>query len=211
MRAPCKALRYGFYAHATAMELARDERARLHLGASPPSQSTLSGSVLCKDGSERPFDLNYVLELMRFRPCPPGRDGQGLLCQFLDRVGRPAGRRRLLRPCPYPGDGPSLAEWRGTWESVHHSQSCRTRDLTLAHATRCLPRRRNLRDHPALDGSPVLFEFMGLGDVLDLLISVARTSGDWTGSTPAAPRRRTSTRIRVIARVLAHAARRTAG
>lgn len=165
-------LRYGLYAHATAMELARDERARLHPGASPPSQSTLSGSVLCKDGSERPFDLNYVLELMRSDPALRAEMDRGWcvssLVVLVDQLAADG----------YYDRAPVLEMVRHLRNGVAHGNRFTIRNPAElatwpAHTRHAVCRGDEVFEiTPALAGSPVLFEFMGLGDVLDLLISV---------------------------------------
>lgn len=165
-------LRYGLYAHATALELARDERAGLDLGTTPPSQSTLSGSVLCKDGSERPFDLDYVLELMRSDPALRAEMDRGWCVSSLIVLGD------HLAADAYFDRAPVLEMVRHLRNGVAHGNRFTIRNPAELEAWPAHTRDSACRGDevfeitPALDGSPVLFEFMGLGDVLDLLISV---------------------------------------
>src|SRR5690606_13574871 len=52
----------------TALELVRDEFAGPRHGSWAVTDVSLSGVVRCQDGTARPFDLAYVLDLMRAEP-----------------------------------------------------------------------------------------------------------------------------------------------
>ena len=58
-------LRTGLYAHAAAVEFGRDPRV-LSLARLTEADGRPIGTVTCKDGSSRPFNLKYALE----RDCP---------------------------------------------------------------------------------------------------------------------------------------------
>jgi hypothetical protein len=59
-------LRFGLYAHDAALEIARDPR-RSPDALTEVGQS-LAGNVLCKDKTERTYDLAFVLDQIRSNP-----------------------------------------------------------------------------------------------------------------------------------------------
>lgn len=166
-------LRFGLYAHAAALEIGRDPRAlSLALHTSEAAGEPPTGSVICRDGSSRPFDLRYVLDLMGSEPTLRAEMdrawcvsslvllGDRLAAENYDRApvlevvrhlrnGIAHGNRFTLRK---PED-------LGTWPAHMRDAACRSS--------------QPIEITPDLDGSVVLFEFMGPGDVLDLLISVS--------------------------------------
>ena len=165
-------LRFGLYAHAAAVELGRDPRV-LSLARLTEDDGRPIGAVSCKDGLSRPFDLKYALDLIGTEPAL--RDemdrawcvsslvllGDRLLAEgYYDRApvlemvrhlrnGVAHGNRFTLR---YPDE---LKKWPA------HTRGAACQDSAPFEVT------------PDLDGAEVLFDFMGPGDVLDLLISVS--------------------------------------
>lgn len=165
-------LRFGLYAHATAMELARDEHVLPQQVPSANKPSTLSGSVACKDGSERPFDLQYVLKLMRTDSALRDEMDTGWCISSLISLGD------RLAAGGYFDRAPVLEMVRHLRNGVAHGNRFSIRNADELKSWPAHTRDAACRGDAvfeiteALDGSQVLFEFMGVGDVLDLLVSV---------------------------------------
>lgn len=165
-------LRFGLYAHAAAVEIARDPRA---LGVAPTPAANGEppyGVVLCKDGTPRGFDLRYVVDLMR--------SDQGLRDE-MDRAWCVSSLILLgdqLAAANYFDRAPVLEIVRHLRNGIAHGNR-----FTLRNPSELSAWPASMRDAahqsgnafditPDLDGSRVLFDFVGPGDVLDVLISV---------------------------------------
>lgn len=165
-------LRFGLYAHAAAVELGRDPRV-LSLARLTEDDGRPIGAVTCKDGSSRPFDLKYALDLMGTEPTLRDEMDRAWCVSSLVLLGD------RLSAEGYYDHAPVL-------EMVRHLRN------GIAHGNRFTLRNPDeLKKWPAhtrgaacqysepfeitadLDGTEVLFDYMGPGDVLDLLISVS--------------------------------------
>lgn len=166
-------LRYGLYAHAAAVEIARDPRT---LGLAPAADADgarPSGTVLCKDGTSRDFDLHYALDLMRSDPGLRGEMDRAWCVSSLLLLGD------QLATAGYFDRAPVLEMVRHLRNGIAHGNR-----FTLRNPRELEAWPANMRDAACqsgspfdittdLEGSPVLFDFMGPGDVLDVLISVS--------------------------------------
>lgn len=165
-------LRFGLYAHAAALDLARDP-ATMHaaLEAAGGAEPT-SGVVVTKDGSTRRYDLTYVMELLQSDHDLRTELDQAWCVSSLVLLGDRLAAENYFDRAP-------------VLEMVRHLRN------GIAHGNRFTIRKpAELRRWPAhtrdaagqsslifevtpeIDGSPVLFAYMGVGDVLHLLVSV---------------------------------------
>lgn len=163
-------LRFGLYAHAAALEIARDPRISSNEMASMGQSPT--GTILCKDGTERSFDLAYVLDQMRAHP---------VLRTELDRAWCVSSLILLgdrLAAEDYFDRAPVLEMVRHLRNGIAHGnrftlRNTKEMDSWPAHTREASCQTGEPFEITAeLDGHAVLFDFMAPGDVLDLLISV---------------------------------------
>ena len=166
-------LRFGLYAYAAAIEIGRDAGAR-SLGLRMAGDGDRAvGSVFCKDGSERPFDLPYVLDLMGSEPVLRDELDRAWCVSSLILLGD-----RLVAG-NYYDRAPVLEIVRHLRNGIAHGNRFTLRNPTELRAWPAHMRDAACRSSepfeitPELDGSAVLFDFMGPGDVLDLLITVS--------------------------------------
>ncbi|HET7690511.1 MAG TPA: hypothetical protein VFK41_09040 [Nocardioidaceae bacterium] len=161
-------LRFGLYAHTAALEIARDPAA----STSALTSGSAEGVVHCRDGSERPFDLRHVIELMRNEPA---------LSDELDRAWCVSSLMLLgdsLSAENYFDRAPVLEMVRHLRNAVAHGNRFTLRNPKELRAWPAHMRDASCRtaNPPEItqerDGDRVLFDFMAPGDVLDLLISV---------------------------------------
>lgn len=159
----------GYYAHSAAMEVAKDRQARALLPAIQPGQAVPVGYVTRKDGTQHVFDLGHYLGVARSEP----EMARVWLVGSLLAVGDALAKQR------YFDHAPEL-------ELVRHLRN------GVAHGNKFSINKSLLAKHPAhnrlaiikgdkgevfeiaadLEGQPVLFDFMGPGNILDLLMSV---------------------------------------
>jgi len=170
-------LRFGLYAHAAALEIGRHPAASIALRASGDGDSPI-GSVTCRDGSSRPFDLKYVLELMSSEPALRDEMDRAWCVSSLILLGD------RLAAENYYDRAPVLEMVRHLRNGIAHGNRFTLRnpnELSVwpAHMRHAACRSSEpFEITPDLDGSAVLFDFMGPGDVLDLLISVSTYLGE---------------------------------
>lgn len=163
-------LRFGLYAHAAALEIARDSRASSIALGTGDHDST--GVVHCKDGTARPFDLRYVLDLMRSEPALRTEMDRAWCVSSLILLGD------RLAAEEYFDRAPVLEMVRHLRNGIAHGNRFTLRNPTELRAWPAHTRDAScqtaepLEIAPELDGHTVLFDFMAPGDVLDLLISV---------------------------------------
>lgn len=171
-------LRFGLFAHAAALEIGRDPRATsLVLGTLGDGDRPI-GSVDCKDGSSRPFDPKYVLDLMGSEPALRDAMDRAWCVSSLVLLGD------RLAAESYYDRAPVLEMVRYLRNGISHGNRFSVRNPNELNVWPAHMRDAACRSSepfeitPDLDGSAVLFEFMGPGDVLDLLISVSTHLGE---------------------------------
>jgi len=131
------------------------------------------GTVLCKDGTARAFDLAYVRDQMRSHPTLRIELDRAWCASSLVMLGD------RLAAEDYFDRAPVLEMVRHLRNGIAHgnrftlrnpkelaSQPAHTRDASCQTS-------EPFEITPELDGHAVLFDFMAPGDVLDLLISVS--------------------------------------
>jgi hypothetical protein len=165
-------LRFGLYAHAAALDLARVSDVMSAARESAQGGEPSSSVVVTKDGSVRPYDLTYVMGLLQ---------SDAELRDELDRAWCVSSLILLgdrLAAEDYFDRAPVLEMVRHLRNGIAHGNR-----FTIRKPDELRRRPANTRDAschsgltfevtPDLDGTPVLFDFMAVGDVLDLLVSV---------------------------------------
>jgi hypothetical protein len=164
----------GYYSHAAAVELVRNPRS---VALSPPvlpGYVVPVGFVKRKDGTERAFYYIHFLEQARTDPTLTEDLERVWLTGSLLAVGDAASRSG------YFDRAPELELLRHVRNGVAHGNRF---NITNPNSLTSYPAHNRLawikgdkrsifEIVPTLDGQPVLFDFMGPGDVLDLLDSV---------------------------------------
>jgi hypothetical protein len=170
-------LRYGLYAHAAILQIARDPRATELAPAERFPGDGPSSAVTCKDGSTRPFYWHYALEQAE---TDPG------LRDLMDRAWCTSSLILLgdrLADEDYFDRAPVLEMVRHVRNGVAHGN--RFTILKASELAKWPAHNRHascsttepLEITAELNGKQILFDFMGAGDVLDLLISVSAHLG----------------------------------
>jgi hypothetical protein len=160
----------GYYAHKVAIEIAKDPRADALVASADDGVSR-------KDGTGHAYNTRHYLDYARANP---------VMVEDLKRVwlvGSLIAIGDALSDHDYLNHAPLL-------ELIYHLRNGVAHGNTLTFAVRQdTPGLRRLKKYPAhnkqarvktaefdieasLEGKPVLFDFMGAGDVLDLLMSV---------------------------------------
>ena len=166
-------LRFGLYAHAAALELGRDPRV-LSLARSTARNGEIpTSTVTCKDGTTRPYDLSHVLNLMATEPTLREEMDRAWCVSSLVLLGD------QLSVEGYYDRAPVLEMVRHLRNGIAHGNRFTLRnpdELTKwpAHTRQASCQfSEPFEVTPQLHGSAVLFDYMGPGDVLDLLTSVS--------------------------------------
>ncbi len=166
----------GYYAHIAAVEVARDPRSKELVSAIPKGQPVPVGYVIRKDGTKHIFDFHHYLDYLN-NPAIVNDLARTWLVSSLLAVGDALSDRNYLNHAPL------LELIYHLRNGVGHGNKF---TFTIGKKTPGLDR---LKQHPAhnrqaqvktakfqiegkQEGKPVLFDFMGPGDVLDLLQSV---------------------------------------
>jgi hypothetical protein len=172
-----KRLAQGYYAHKTALAIAAEPRARELMPQKLPGFLVPIGTVERKDGTKQTFDFEYFLTRPSNDPDLNLEFEQAWLAGSLLKLGD------TLEKYDYFEHAPEL-------ELVYHLRN------GIAHGNRfniTSRGRDRLREYPAhnrlawvqsdtkavfeitisaVQGQPVLYDFMGAGDVLDIFLSV---------------------------------------
>ena len=166
----------GYYAHAAAIVVATDPRAKALVSVVQPGQAVPIGEVTRKDGTRHIFNFHHYLDQASTNPTMVGDFERVWLVGSLLAVGDALAKQR------YFDHAPEL-------ELVYHLRNGIAHGNVFHINHRALDR---LRKSPALnrlayvrsgtraefeivatlEGQPVLFDFIGPADVLDLLMSV---------------------------------------
>jgi hypothetical protein len=163
----------GYYVHLAAIEVARDPRAVALSPKVEPGKRVPVGYVRRKDGTPYEFHFNHYLSQARNNPA---------IVDDLDRlwlVGALLAIGDELEKENYFDHAPELELLRHLRNGVAHGNTFRIKPKRLArfpaHNRLALVRSDTNAEFeitPNLEKQCVLFDFMGPGDVLDLLSSV---------------------------------------
>ena len=164
----------GLYVRAAALELVRDPRVRDLIPAGSPLGEPPAGLVQRKDGTLSAYDWLHHLNVAKDDP---------VLAAELDRAWFVSALVVLgdrLAAEDYFDRAPLLEVVRHLRNGVGHGNRFEIRDPRAllerpAHTRNAACRSQTgvtFEITPDLHGTPVLFDFMGPGDVLDVLISV---------------------------------------
>lgn len=166
-------LRFGLYAHSAALDLALDASPGTALLEAADGIETQSSFVVANDGSMRNYDLTYVMGLLRTDPeLRSARDRSWCVSALIllgDRLAEEG----------YFDRAPVLEMVRHLRNGIAHGnrftilKPAELRDWPAHTRDAACQGGRPFQVTPELVGTPVLFEYMGKGDVLDLLISVS--------------------------------------
>ncbi len=166
-------LRSGLYAQAAALELARSPQAITLAMEGFGEGQTGVGSVQCNDGTTRLFDLPSVLDLMRSDPGLRDEMDRAWCVSSLillgDRLAEEGyfDRAPVLEMVRHLRNGVA----HGNRFGFHKPEELESWPAHTREAACWTPHPFEIT--PDLEGTTVLFDFMGPGDILDLLISVS--------------------------------------
>jgi len=164
----------GLYVHAAALELVRDPRVRDLTPTGNPVGHPPAGLVQRKDGTLSAYDWLHHLNVAMDDPdMATELDRAWVVCALVVLGDRLAAEDyfdrapllemvRHLRNGVGHGNRFEIRDPRALLERPAHTRNAACRSQTGA----------TFEITPDLHGTPVLFDFMGPGDVLDLLISV---------------------------------------
>jgi hypothetical protein len=170
-------LAQSYYAHAAAIEVASDPRSDALVPDLLPGHAVPVGFVMRKDGTRHVFDSRHYLNEARTRPEVIGELPRTWLVGSLLTVGD------ALKDCGYFDHAPILELLYHLRNGVAHSNTFDFRNGGLkrlsrfpAHNRMAIVKGKKKTEYEilaSLVGQKVLFDFMGPGDVLDVLLSVA--------------------------------------
>jgi len=164
----------GYYAHKAAIEVATDSRAKALAPAVQPGQIVPVGYVARKDGTQIIFHYQHFLDQARTNPTMVSVLERVWLAGSLLAIGDAASVHG------YFDRAPELELLRHLRNGIAHGNCFRIdKPASLAkfpaHNKLAWVRsdtKAEFEITPALQGQTVLFDFMGPGDVLDILMSV---------------------------------------
>jgi len=162
----------GYYAHKAAIEVAKDPRSN---GLVPTEvrrgQAVPVGDVTRKDGTGHVYDIHHYLDYARANPEMAHDLERVWIIGALIAVGDALDKRGYLNRVPL------LELVRHLRNGVAHGNifDIRYPDSVKkypAHNRQARVKTAEFEIAASLDGQPVLFDFMGAADVLDLLMSI---------------------------------------
>jgi hypothetical protein len=170
-------LAQGYYAHVIAIEVARDPRSNALVGSAPAGQAVPVSYVTRKDGTWHVFDARHYLDEARTHPKLLSELPRTWLVGSLLTVGDALAER------DYFDHAPILELLYHLRNGVAHGNNFHFSGSGLKRLNKCPAHNRaavvrsdkktEFEISASLDKMPVLFDFMGPGDVLDVLLSVA--------------------------------------
>lgn len=166
----------GYYAHVAAVEVATDPRARELISTLPKGQAIPVGYIIRKDGTKHVFDFHHYLNYLR-SPWIVDDLARTWLESSLLAVGDALSDRRYLNHAPLLELLRHVRNGIGHGNTFNFTVGKKKPGLDLlkkfpAHNKKAQVKSAEFAIEPKLEGRPVLFDFMGPGDVLDLLQSV---------------------------------------
>ena len=166
----------GYYAHSAAIVVATDPRAANLAPQTQPGFVVPVGYVTRKDGTQHVFHFHHFLNQARSDPSIAHELERIWLAGSLLRVGD------ALSLYSYFDRAPELELLRHLRNGIAHGNTFRIDNPQMLSKFPAHNRLASIRGDlkaefevtPRIQGQPVLFDFMGPGDVLDLLMSVGR-------------------------------------
>jgi hypothetical protein len=172
----------GYYAHILAIEVARDPRSKELISTIPEGQAIPIGYVFRRDGTKHTYSSQYYFDYLNSPAIVDDLAGTWLVSSLL-AVGD------ALSAYDYLDHAPLLELIYHLRNGIGHGnkftftiENKKTKKKTTpgvnrlnqhqAHNERAQVKTAKFRIEESLEGQPVLFDFMGPGDVLDLLQSV---------------------------------------
>lgn len=165
----------GYYAHSAAITIAKDPRAPALMPPILPGYAVPVGRVARKDGTEHVFSFPHYLESARTNPAIASELPRVWLSGSLLTLGDALGQQQ------YFDHAPELEFIRHLRNGIAHGNRFnidkRGREQLAkypAHNRLAAIRGDNqelFEITPALNGQPVLFDYMGPANVLDVLLS----------------------------------------
>jgi hypothetical protein len=160
----------GYYAHCAAIEVAKDPRASSLIPEALPGQPIPVARVARKDGTAHVYSLLHYLEW--------GRSDQDLVHDFqrVWLIGSLMAIGDALSKCGYLNRAPLLELIRHLRNGIAHGNIFEIRDPSNLKRYPANNRGASFKADefeitPSLHCKPVLFDFMGAGDILDVLMS----------------------------------------
>jgi hypothetical protein len=159
----------GYFSHCAAIELLKDPRATSLVSAFP-DQSIFVGYVYRKNGAPHIYNSSYYLDY-----ASSDRVADDLARVWI--VGSLLAVGDAIHQCKNINRTPLLELLRHLRNGVAHGNVFEIRDpkelkKNPAHNKDAAEKAAIFEIVPNLDGQPVLFDFMGPGDVIDLLVSI---------------------------------------
>jgi hypothetical protein len=172
----------GYYAHILAIEVARDPRSKELISTIPEGEAIPIGYVFRRDGTKHTYSSQYYIDYLN-SPAIVDDLARTWLVSSLLAVGD------ALSAYDYLDHAPLLELIYHLRNGIGHGnkftftiENKKTKKKTTpgvnrlnqhqAHNERAQVKTAKFRIEESLEGQPVLFDFMGPGDVLDLLQSV---------------------------------------
>jgi hypothetical protein len=162
----------GYYANKAAITVAADPRANSLVSMElRGNQAVPVGYVVRKDGTGHVYDIHHYLEHARTSPDMLHGLERVWIIGSLIAVGDALYKRKYLNRVPLFELVRHLRNGvaHGNAFEIRHPYSLKKNP---AHNREALVKTAVFEITPDLDGRPVLFEFMGAADILDLLMSV---------------------------------------
>jgi len=164
----------GYYAHSAAIAVATRPEAQALVPAKLPGMTVPLGFVRRIDGTEHAFDFKHFLRLAAASPEITNELPRVWLAGSLLAVGDALARQS------YFDRAPELELLRHLRNGIAHGNRFDIRERQKLNKFPAHNRLAWIRGDnksvfeitAALDGQPVLFDYLGAGDVLDLLMSV---------------------------------------
>lgn len=170
-------LAQGYYAHVIAIEVARDPRSNALVGSAPAGQAVPVSYVARNDGTQHVFDSQHYLNEARTHPELIGELPRTWLVGSLLTVGD------ALTKHDYFDHAPILELLCHLRNGVAHGNTFHFSVGGLKRLSRYpahnkaahvrSDKKTEFEISASLEKAPVLFDFMGPGDVLDVLQSAA--------------------------------------
>ena len=167
-------LAQGYYAHLAAITVATDSKVDQLIPTILPGFTVPVGTVERKDGSAHVFHFTHFLQLLSTDPLIKSEIEKSWFTGSLLRLGD------LLAQHNYFDRAPELELVRHLRNGIAHGNRFRIDDPSRLTRYPAHNRLALVKGDPgatfeiaaSLQNQPVLFDFMGAGDVLDLLMSV---------------------------------------
>jgi hypothetical protein len=165
----------GYYAHAAAIEAAQDPRVKTLFSAIPPGQIVPVGFVPRKDGTKYPYHFHHFLDEVRTRAEIADDLQRTWLVGSLLTIGDALSRKGYLDHAPELELIYHLRNGVAHGNRFQFDQKALNRLTKYPAHNKMTPFRTNTTEFEIVAGlhrQPVLFDFMGPADILDVLSGV---------------------------------------